>query len=485
MSKSIKLNIEEYVNRDYLLSPTSREDTNEILKQLETIGFFNESTTVKPRFQFDPNIFADYLCRCVTAVRDENDNIYLYRNNGVYVEAQDWLLKILCKQLMNQLLPLWSLSYEHSGLESFRRDVKTVVKHFNATDRINLQNGILSIDQMKLKVHTPHFYSTVQLGISYDDQADCPRFIQFIQEITANNSQLAVVLQEIVGYCLCQSTKAEKAFLFYGNGKNGKSVLAKVMENLVGSDNVSHVTLADLNDNFGLETMVNKNLNIAAENDLRGKLGTSRFKAIVSGDCLNVNRKYLRAISQPLYCKLVFLVNTLPNSNDFSFGFYRKLMIVPFTSTFTNPDVNLIDKLMTELSGILNWGLEGLKRLRQNDYQFSHCEAIKLCNDEYQNSQNPTGIFFWETYKQDEKGRLIQSEIYMDYCSWARENSMEPVSLTQFWTMLNKKAEEPNSLIKLNRKKDRKHRYIIGYSRIYEKTVYQFSVKGDGYEQNC
>ena len=394
-----KINYQDYVDPACLLKKSKRKNVNirnqETWCELGKMGFTYVSGSGHDTIHFDPNVFAKYMYEAVIAVRDENDNVYLYnRNKGVYEEAKDWMLQILCKQLMNQISDQWSLNYERLGMESFRREVHTVISEFRAVRYINLKNGILDIYKKELLKHTPKLHSLSQLNIKYQKGAKCPLFEKFIEDITDGDEELAVVLQEIVGYCLSQSTKAEKVFFFYGGGRNGKSVLAGIMEQLVGKRNVSHVKLSELNGNFGLYPMLHKTLNIAAENHFAGKFNPDRLKEIASGDSVNVNIKYQDAVSQAMYCKLVFLANSLPPVSDHSFGFFRKLMIVPFLVTIKEPDVDLSDKLKKELPGILNWALVGLRRLVKKKYQFSHCEVIETYTRKYYEQQNPTGLFF-------------------------------------------------------------------------------------------
>lgn len=463
--------IEKFVMTDYVKKSYILQDSNNdsmVIKELEKMGFFFEDGLDSKVF-FDANIFADYMIHEVIAVRNSTDSIYLYHlKKHLYVEVREDMLKILCTDIMNQLCNLWTIHRGAIGLEAFRCKVRTTVTSFSSKVWLNLKNGLFNLKTMKLEGHSPKIPLATQLPITYDPNAVCPRFMRFMDEITNKDQELINVLQEVIGYCSCQSVKAEKAFLFYGNGKNGKSVLEKVMEQLVGKDNVSHVMLSNLSDSFGLAPLVNKTLNIAAETELNGNFKTDLFKSIVSGDSVLVNEKYKPATSQVLYCKLVFLCNSLPRVNDISYGFFRKIMLIPFNVTISDKkqDVHLYEKLVKELPGIFNWAMEGLCRLRKNKYQFSRCQAVDDCIRQYQEEINPTAVFWRDTYNSDPNGRLVKSEIYKDYCKWADDNNTDAVSLKRFWEQLNAKAKAPESPIKLNEVKLHGKRYIKGYSRI-------------------
>ena len=459
-------NLYDYINKDMIFKST--EDRKIQAQQLEKLGFFMEqSRNGDLTYRFYENVFAKYLLKAITCVQDTNGNLYIYNINGFYEERQEWKIQKIIKYLMCQIKDLWKLQYEMAGLEAYKRDLYKVVNNFNMLDIINLENGVLDTNTLTLSPHSHEYYSTIKLPIEYNASATCQRFRQFIREITNNDVELASVIQEMVGYCLCHNTKAEKAFFLYGNGKNGKSVLVKVIERLVGKGNISNVPLQQLGESFGIASMVNKNVNISAENELKGKINTQYFKAIVSGDSVNINRKYKDDLQCKLTTKMVMLVNNLPDTSDVTYGYFRRLLILPFNRRFdgVEQDVNLFEKLEKELPGILNWALEGLKRLEANNYQFSDCKVIDHVMKTYENKQNPTQEFFEDMYVRKEGGRINKSEIYQAYNVWANQNGLEVVSRQTFWNLLKAKSSEKNSSIDLSdERKIKGCRYICGYA---------------------
>lgn len=459
--------VKDYVDENFLFPKSENEDRQD--EQLERMGFYPEKgKEEQTRYNFNANIFADYLSKVIHCVQNDNGTMYIYNLQGFYEEAESWKMGKIIKYLMCQVKDLWTLQRENASLDSYQRSLSKVVKSFNVTDNINLLNGVLDIQTGELHQHSQNFYTTIKLPIAYDPNAKCDRFLNFIKEITRNDNELSNVIQEMVGYCLCHNTKAEKAFYLYGSGKNGKSVLVKVIEALVGKENISNVSLNSLGDSFGIASMVDKNVNISSENEVNGKLNTQMFKAIVSGDTVNVTRKYKDDMQCTLATKLIMLVNSLPNTSDVTYGYFRKIIILPFDERFEgeNQDVNLFEKLKLELAGILNWALVGLKRLQDNQYQFSKSKAIEKVIEEYTKSQNPTVEFFHDCYEKKEGAKIKRSEIYTDFQFWANENSVESLSLQNFWNMLSIKADEPNSNIDLkDERKIKGIRYICGYTR--------------------
>ena len=123
--------------------------------------------------------------------------------------------------------------------------------------------------------------------------------------------------------------------------------------------------LSKFSEKFGIEGIVDKSLNIANENELGGAISTESLKALISGDPINISRKFKKAINVKSNIKLIFLLNTLPDTLDNTHGYYRKILIIPFNRVFKcdEMDKDLPEKVSEELSGVLNWALEGAERL--------------------------------------------------------------------------------------------------------------------------
>ena len=303
------------------------------------------------------------------------------------------------------------------------------------------------------------------MSYDYNAEADCPVFKKFIRETACEDEELIAVIQEMMGYCLSNETKAEKAFFLYGNGSNGKTVLSHLMSKLVGIELTCSISLKALDEKYGISDMIGKRLNSCGENE--SLQSSERFKAIISGDRMNIPIKYKDDWVGALMIKNIFLMNSLPVTSDVTYGFFRKILILPFRNTVT-PDkmnVNLEQELEAELSGIFNWAYEGYKRLVANNYNFTPCKVIDDCMREYAERENHTAVFFHNTYSYSEGNRIKKSDIYKDYQEWASNNGYTTLSKSKFYAALAIKAEEDKS-IKLDYARIRGINYLKNYSHI-------------------
>lgn len=450
--------------------------------KFKKIGVETEEKDEKLCFTVIPTKFAEYLKKCITAKLLETGDIVLYlKKHGYYKPATDLTLGKICMYLMTQCgYCFWSSVNERKVIEAYKRIMNEMVIAFDTDEVINLKNGIYDLKTGKLIPHDPKYLCMGQVDAVYDPKADAQIFIKFLNDICCYDPALVKVILEIIGYCLTKITKAEKMFFLYGGGSNGKSVLVNSLISLVGGHNVAAISLTDLSstsNKFVLEGLIGKYVNIAAENEFQGKLNTENLKKFVTGDVFDVQRKYKAALQMRFPIKLVQVLNSLPEVADLSYGFWRRVMVIPFNAKFEGADIdiNMQEKLESELPGILNLALEALKNLEANDYKFSYCEAVEKETLKYEMAQKPAWQFFTETYEVCEGNRILKTDLYDQYKHWSKVEGKEPVNVQTFWRTL--KTEWMNKKIAYSLPKSNGVRYLSGFK---EKNDFKTETGGDG-----
>lgn len=431
---------------------------------------FDKCQAILKKSKFDfrkkdvPEKIATRIAQVIRLIRLKNtDELFIYDVSGYYVGASKWLLQSLVKYILNTSGYNWNTNIEREILGAIYRDCTTTIEGFNTVNAVNFQNGILFLDNnrfMSEKRYTMYF--DYVLPYSYEKNATCPKFEEFISETMCENNQLIAVIQELMGYCLSANTSAEKAFFLYGKGCNGKSVLSGIMTKLVGESLTCSISLDALTRPFGSAGLIGKRVNIASENE---KLSNSEvLKSLISCDSMNIPVKYKKDWEGKLFAKHIFLMNSLPTTPDITHGFFRKIIVIPFNHTVKKDDINvhLSQELSEELPGIFNWAYIGYKRLKKNHYRFSSCEEIDDVMAEYIARENPTAMFFHSRYKATPKVRIKKSTIYDDYCIWAENNGYAYMNKPKFYNALSLAADEDSS-IKLNYKRINGINYLSGY----------------------
>lgn len=264
---------------------------------------------------------------------------------------------------------------------------------------INVKNGLLNIETKELTPHTPDYVSLSQIAVEYEPNAPATRFMEFLCEISEGDDSQARLLQELAGYCLTRDISFHKAFILYGSGRNGKGVFSRLLSRIVGREFVSAVTLRDLSDRFGVYDLYGKKLNLIDEVS-SGYFESDVIKRLISGELTTAKVKYKDSLQFYPTTKFLFSVNELPRINDQSPGFYQRFVIIPFRASFAGrEDTNLErDIARTEMPGILNWAIEGLKRLRTNG-KFTTSASNELAMQEFRYQNSPLVEFLHLSYE--------------------------------------------------------------------------------------
>lgn len=305
---------------------------------------------------------------------------------------------------------------------------------------INLLNGTFEITtgNKGLRPFDRRDFITYQLPFEYDSRATATMFQKYLDRVLPD-IQSQKVLAEYLGFVFIKNgssvIKEEKALILYGTGANGKSVFFEIVTALLGSENVSNYSLQSLTEEKGFyrAKIQNKLVNYASE--INGKLETSLFKALVSGEPVEACLKYGQPFTMTEYAKLIFNCNELPKDIEHSNAYFRRFLIIPFDVTIPDieQDKSLHNKIISkELSGVFNWVLDGLDRLLKQR-KFSECEAARIALDQYRLESNTVQMFLSENdFKKSANNYLLIKNVYPEYRSFCFEEGCIPFKKINF-----------------------------------------------------
>lgn len=296
-------------------------------------------------------------------------------------------------------------------------------------NKVNFKNCVLDVTTREVLPHSNDYYFKNHLDCEYDPMAIAPNWEKFIYDVTCGDQEMMDVLQEYVGYAIASAEcREQKALFLYGTGANGKSVFTDVMKALVGKTGYSALSLTDMQNPAARYSLVGKTINVSSENSDRTSFeDASAFKALVVGEDILVKKLHVNESMYKGRVKFFILLNKMPKSRDDSDGFYRRMIVVPFRQQFSealgNLDKNIIDKLIKELPGIMNWALKGAERLLTQG-KFTQCrESDKLLN-QYKQDSSDINRFFSEVIEPSADGRVTRDEIFSAFKDWALDEGL-------------------------------------------------------------
>lgn len=297
---------------------------------------------------------------------------------------------------------------------------QTVGKPTDRT-RVNFRNGTLDISNEGevMRGFDKNDHLTYQLPFDYDDKAACPAFDQYIRRVLPDEASRRV-LCEFLGWIFLHDLKLEKVLVLFGDGHNGKSVLFDIVNALLGIHNVSNYGLSSLSKMENRCALGSALLNFGSE--INERCDTDLFKKMASGEALEARRLYQDSYIMRNYARLAFNANILPRDTEHTNGFFRRFLIIPFKETITEAekDPDLARKIIeTELSGVFNWVMDGLRRLRRQR-KFSPCPVADQALATYKQESDSTAGFLeegcWIPSHETRVGKGEFYKAYQDYC---------------------------------------------------------------------
>lgn len=306
-----------------------------------------------------------------------------------------------------------------------------------SSTRLVVKNGTLDIASRELsKSYSADEYQIIRIPVDYDPSADCPNFKQFLREVIPDGEDRRAV-EEFFGYCLLKEYTFEIIMLFVGSGANGKSVLLAVLKRFLGPENVSSVTPQQLdNSRFSSAQLHGKLANIAGDIPARPLKNTGTIKMMTGGDLIHAEHKHRDPFDFVNHAKLIFSANQVPETWDTSEAFYRRFRIIEFPNKFSPaggkfvPRNDLLTQLTSEseLSGILNLALDGLKRLLSQGCLSGEPTEQERRMD-YIRRSDPAQYFFERFLSQDVKAPQIEKrDLYGCYVRFTHSLGETPVS---------------------------------------------------------
>lgn len=244
-------------------------------------------------------------------------------------------------------------------------------------------------------------------------------------------------MQEYVGYTLLPDARFQLAQIWIGSGANGKGTLANIVQAL--HERKAAVSPCKL-DSFSAAAVLNASLIYCDEAPAKD-WSEQTIKSMIAGEMVAIDRKYLAAVTTRILGKWLILANHIPAVKDQSNGFWRRFDIVPFPVSIpaSERDPLLASNIIKhELTGVLNWALQGLQRLLARG-RFDATPPAAMTEAVQAAKVETNSVHSWVT---DAAIELLtdtstsKTDVYAEYTSWCKQNGMLAVSAPRFWKRL-------------------------------------------------
>lgn len=258
----------------------------------------------------------------------------------------------------------------------------------------------------------------------------------FMKAITCGDATREQALYEMVGSCLYRKNALRGIFILVGDRANGKSTFLKFLNYCLGRDNVSNLSLHDLNKPFYLTAIAGKLANLGDDIGDNFIADSSVLKSIATSDRIMGNIKFRDPIMFTPYCTLIFTANFIPRISDPTGAVQNRLQFVKFEADFTsNADIGIIDRLCTpENASILlaRGAWYYACALKMGRYMPS--QDTFAVTEEFSRSSNSVLLFLDDRYHDNLNGLIGQevSTVFDEFCQFCASERCNVMSRTMF-----------------------------------------------------
>jgi P4 family phage/plasmid primase-like protien len=298
-------------------------------------------------------------------------------------------------------------------------------------DLLSTRSGLLHLPTGELLPATPALFTRNALDFVHDPSAPEPRrWLAFLREVWPDDDEADCItaLQEFMGYLLTPDTRLQKALMFDGPRRSGKGTIGRVMRRLVGETNTTAPSLNSLGGGaFPLEPLLAKQLAIISDMRLSNKTDEAALAEnllrITGEDPVSVNRKNKSALEVLLSVRFVVMTNELPKFADRSGALVGRFIVLPMRQSFYGrEDPGLSDRLMEELPGILNWAVEGWRRVRATG-RIVQPEGGRDVAEQMVDLASPFPAFVEECCNLGPEEHVSKAELFRAFRIWFRNST--------------------------------------------------------------
>jgi putative DNA primase/helicase len=262
-------------------------------------------------------------------------------------------------QSLERLKAMWTLAKADLAVSPEELDTDPML--------LNVENGTLDLRNGSLRPHMPEDLITKLAPVEFDVTAESPTFDRFLKQILVDKELIAFV-QRYLGYSLTGSTKERTMAVLHGVGKNGKSTLVELFQDLLGDysavanpNTLMQQKHGDATVQYQLAELTGARFVGISETKRDVKLEESVVKQITGNDTISARSPYGKPFGYRPQFKIWMSTNHKPEIPEGSEAIWDRMRLIPFNKRFegSKADTDLPDKLRAELPGVLAWAVMG------------------------------------------------------------------------------------------------------------------------------
>lgn len=303
--------------------------------------------------------------------------------------------------------------------------------------KLNTTTGTIDLKTGNLNPHDKKDLITKVAGVEFDEDAKCPRFLEFLNQIFDGNQDLIQFVQRAGGYSLTGSVREDAFFFLQGEGANGKTTLLNVFLHVLGdygkqaspdllmySRQEKHLTR--------IASLFGSRLTVCSEVAEGQRLNESLVNSLTGGSPRTVRRMREDEWTYEPTDKIWLDANHRPAVKSTVHAIWRRIKLIPFTVVIPDEkqDLDLEDKLKEEGPGILNWLLWGCLDWQEGGLRPPR--EVIVATADYRTAEDTIRRFLDECCVASGTSSATAKALYTRYKGWCEETGERVVTQQMF-----------------------------------------------------
>lgn len=459
-AKKYGLTYAEYVEQANIINkfvlPSGLEETelNTAIRQ-EEWDKIDVSSNSKFLFEMTQDIIENWNCLLVN-----NNLAYFNQEKNRYDNNIDIIYYYLLEKYKYENI---TLSKVKEVIEQVNIQLRAKPKYwYNRNEEYILcENQLVSMNKDEVIPNTRTIFTDIYYPFEIMTKEEFENFNgrakQFMEEISCydsiKNPDVLTIIFECIGCMLAPSKPFGKIFIWYGSGANGKSLLIKLIQEIMG-DLLTNANILSINDKFALENVINGVCNVTDDVGITAIKETGILKSLIQGGDIEICRKYKTPIKWKPNSQFVMCCNEIPNIEDTSPGMIRRLAFIPFELELPEEkqDIKLETKLKEDVDNlryILTGGIFAYREAIKRGHLTEIKKQKELEDDFLAENQSPIDLFYNYLIQEEGQGDIERfyrwldgkttEEIYKRYKEYRVDEKIE--SQKAFTRRFNKKLK--------------------------------------------
>lgn len=292
---------------------------------------------------------------------------------------------------------------------------------------IVFKDCVLDLQTWSRVPHSPDHYMTTRLAFDYDPEATLPEWDKFLTTLPYPD-----FMRRFAGLCMTPETKYEIALWLWGPPGGGKSTYIEALCAMLGAK-ACVLGLSEIErSQFALSQLPGRTLAVSTE--LPGRLvrASHIINAIISGELIPVERKYLDPYTIRSHAKIIWGMNVLPSIGMEGIGMFRRILPVHFPAIpESERDPKLKEAILRAPMAVANWALKGLREIQESGAMPVPVELL-AARDSYREANDLTLNFISECCERDPEKSIKMTTLYLKFKGWATRSGYRARAIHEF-----------------------------------------------------